>query len=398
MNADAAPSACSGSDLAEDSRAQFSRRTFYSRRICEARSLGPHRMELSMTTEWRTPGVKTCNCTADCQCSRDTPPTDGSRIAPGSPTANHMKPLTLHSAERNRNSDPLRQNGLSSRHPESFPVPGTHRQRTSPVPRAMADGSHHGIGDGANRKTNTRRPLAPERVNSSHIDMSDGTNQGYVYPDHDRPELLKTCQVTVYGSVIRGLHWLFRSLFGFTIPPPVHLWIEIRHCDDRWERFEVHRSPKEGSNDHLWTHLTHPGSDLYDVSPGEPYNNTSMEPSNKVCVLRYSCHEDKNKISADPCRCITSSKAKQYRARFLYRIYPGPNSNTFVRKFLDECGVKCSLPFSAYGATYSYSTANPLDYFSGPWHHDWSRRRTAEFERLRFRTPGTYHRHGEPPF
>lgn len=127
----------------------------------------------------------------------------------------------------------------------------------------------------------------------------------------------------------------------------VHLWIEVKHCDGKRERFEVwqellpkyRRRPESeqlgGHGSHVYRNLLH-----FRSQPG----NTSNPRKVSRCSWIFDCGSKNSKV----CKCFSTKTALKYCARHRYS-YTGINSNTFVAQFLKHCGLKCDFPSGAIG-------------------------------------------------
>ncbi len=174
----------------------------------------------------------------------------------------------------------------------------------------------------------------------------------------------------------------------------LHLWIEVYHCDGSWERFDVWQTGVRAS--HVLTQAiprySSLGGGVTQRQPGQARGHLTAPrliglPIVLPCPKLWTwCQEP------EPCRCLNSLEMSRYAARSFYFL-TGPNSNTFVKRALEHCGISMAFPPGAIGA--DFVPADPdFDFFGRESYLQMVDRVDQE----RMTVPGGYRRPWEPPF
>jgi len=113
-----------------------------------------------------------------------------------------------------------------------------------------------------------------------------------------------------------------------------HPWISLKRPGESWERWEVmccSKSPPLGT---VRRHGVLPDSD-HGAGGGD---------------VRY--HAFVEGVEAEEIIECVRREGPKYPHRFSYRVWPGPNSNTFVDYLIRECDIGSDLPASSVGKDY----------------------------------------------
>jgi len=139
--------------------------------------------------------------------------------------------------------------------------------------------------------------------------------------------------------------FLFMSKLYIPFNFAVHLWIvtSAKGKIDRWEVWQ-----KKNSNKTSWGYLH---KNLVEPSIGiEKYLHKNL-PRNNSKIVGYQ--EGNENSLAQRIIKFLNKNAKNYPFKDKYKLYPGPNSNTFPKWIMKNFpGTKWKLPWNAFGKNY----------------------------------------------